>query len=161
MLVVLTLAMGPDAIIAKLQQKDPYQGRRELTESSLLMIRDHPVKGVGFGNWSTAYPAYAIFDDGLFANQAHNDWAQWAVEGGLPFFFVMVALAVWIVPRAIRTVWGTGLIAIFLQCFVDYPIQRIGVAIVFFTILGGVSLTTTGRSESRGRRSVPIGAARV
>src|SRR6185312_4868180 len=72
MLVVLTLAMGPDAIISKLQQKDPYQGRREFTESSLVMIRDHPLKGVGFGNWSTAYPAYAIFDDGLFANQAHN-----------------------------------------------------------------------------------------
>src|SRR6185312_16113198 len=51
MLVVLTLAMGPDAILAILQQKDPYQGRREFTESSLLMIRDHPLKGVGFGNW--------------------------------------------------------------------------------------------------------------
>jgi O-antigen ligase len=161
MLVILTLAMGPDAIVAKLQEKDPYQGRRELTESSLLMIRDHPLKGVGFGNWSTAYPAYAIFDDGLFANQAHNDWAQWAVEGGLPFFFVMVALAIWIIPRAIQTVWGTGLIAIFLQCLVDYPIQRIGVAIVFFTILGAVSLAQAGRSESRGRASVPIGAARV
>jgi len=161
MLVVLTLAMGPDAIISKLQQKDPYQGRREFTESSLVMIRDHPLKGVGFGNWSTAYPAYAIFDDGLFANQAHNDWAQWAVEGGLPFFFVMAALAVWIVPRAFETVWGSGLIVIFLQCFVDYPIQRIGVAIVFFTLLGAVSLGGTGRSESRRKASAGSGRVRV
>jgi hypothetical protein len=161
MLVVLTLAMGPDAIIAKLQQKDPYQGRREFTESSLLMIRDHPLKGVGFGNWSTVYPAYALFDDGLFANQAHNDWAQWAVEGGLPFFLVMVALAVWIVPRALRTVWGSGLIAIFLQCLVDYPIQRIGVAIVFFALLGAVSLSETGQSEPRGKTSASASRARV
>ena len=149
MLVVLTLAMGPDAIITKLQQNDPYQGRRELTESSFLMIRDHPLKGVGFGNWSTVYPAYALFDDGLFANQAHNDWAQWAVEGGLPFFFVMAALAVWVVPQAFRTVWGSGLIAVFLHCFVDYPIQRVGVAIVFFTVLGAVSVAGAGQSESR------------
>jgi O-antigen ligase len=161
MLVVLTLAMGPDAIIAKLRQKDPYQGRREFTESSLLMIRDHPLKGVGFGNWSTAYPAYALFDDGLFANQAHNDWAQWAVEGGLPFFFVMVGLAVWIVPRALRTVWGSGLIAIFLQCFVDYPIQRIGVEIVFFAILGAVSLAGPPQSEPRGKAAAASGRVRV
>lgn len=161
MLVILTLAMGPDALIAKLQQKDPYQGRREFTESSLLMIRDHPLKGVGLGNWSTVYPAYALFDDGLFANQAHNDWAQWAVEGGLPFFFVMAALAVWIVPRALRTVWGSGLIAIFLQCLVDYPIQKVGVAIVFFALLGAVSLGGAGQSESRGRLSASVGRARV
>ncbi len=159
MLVALTLAMGPDAIIEKLQQKDPYQGRRELTESSLRMIRDNPLKGVGFGNWSTAYPAYATFDDGLFANQAHNDWAQWAVEGGLPFFFVMLALAVWIIPRAFRTVWGTGLVAIFLQCFVDYPIQRIGVAVVFFAILGAVSLAGAARVEPRRKVSAAAGRA--
>jgi hypothetical protein len=123
------------------------------------MVRDHPLKGVGFGNWSTAYPAYAMVDDGLFVNQAHDDWAQWAVEGGLPFFFVMVALAVWILPRAVRTVWGTGLIAIFLHCLVDYPIQRIGVAIVFFTMLGAVSVAGEGRPESR--RKVPVAGGRV
>jgi len=159
MLVVLTLAMGPDAILAKLQQKDPYQGRRELTESSFLMIRDHPLKGVGFGNWPTVYPAYALFDDGLFANQAHNDWAQWAVEGGLPFFFVMAALAIWIVPRALRTVWGSGLIAVFLHCLVDYPIQRIGVAIVFFALLGAVSLAGAGQSQSGRRASGSVNRA--
>ncbi len=161
MLVILTLAMGPDAIIAKLQQKDPYQGRREFTESSLLMIRDHPLKGVGLGNWSTVYPAYALFDDGLFANQAHNDWAQWAVEGGLPFFFVMATLAIWIVPRALRTVWGSGVVAIFLQCFVDYPIQSKGVAIVFFTLLGAVSLSDAGQSGSRRKAQVSVTRPRV
>jgi O-antigen ligase len=148
MLVVLTLAMGPDAVIAKLQQKDPYQSRREFTESSFRMIRDNPLKGVGFGNWSTAYPAYATFDDGLFANQAHNDWAQWAVEGGLPFFLVMLSMSVWIAPRAFRTVWGIGVIAIFLHCLVDYPIQRIGVAFVFFSLLAAVSVAGAGRSSS-------------
>jgi O-antigen ligase len=160
MLVVLTLAMGPDALMLKLQQKDPYQGRREFTESSLLMIRDHPLRGVGFGNWSTAYPAYATFDNGLFANQAHNDWAQWAVEGGLPFFFVMAALAIWIVPRALQTVWGAGLVAIFLQCFVDYPIQRIGVSIVFFAFLGAVSVAGPG-VRSKSRRKVAAATGRV
>ena len=36
------------------------------------------------GTWPEAYPGYARFDDGSFVNQAHNDWVQWAAEGGLP-----------------------------------------------------------------------------
>lgn len=139
MLGVLGLAIGPEKLIAKLQQKDPYQGRREYVEASLRMLRDKPLLGVGMGNWSAAYPAYATFDEGWFANQAHNDWAQWAVEGGLPFAFLMISIAVWAVPRAFRAGWGIGVCAVFLQCFVDYPIQRMGVTIVFFTLVAALS----------------------
>lgn len=138
MLIVMGLAVGPDRLIAKLQQKDPYFGRREYAESSLRMLPDHPFMGVGLGNWPAAYPAYAIFDEGYFANQAHNDWAQWAVEGGLPFLFFMLCVAVWSVPRAFRTGWGIGVIVVFLQCLVDYPIQRMGVAVIFFTMIAAI-----------------------
>ena len=138
MLIVLGLAVGPDLLIAKLKEKDPYLGRREYAETSLRMIPDHPLMGIGMGNWSAAYPAYAIFDEGYFANQAHNDWAQWAVEGGLPFLFLMLSVAVWTIPRAFRTGWGMGVGVVFLQCFVDYPIQRMGVAIVFFSLTGAL-----------------------
>ena len=150
MLVILAMAVGPETLIAKLQQKDPYQGRREYMESSIRMIRDHPLKGVGMWNWSTTYPAYATFDDGLLANQAHNDWAQWAVEGGLPFALLILALAAWTLPKAIRVGWGIGLGAVFLQCLVDYPIQRIAVAFVFFTLVAAVcSAGGNRRSSSR------------
>lgn len=138
-LVLLGIAVGPDTLIAKLHQKDPYRGRREFVESSLEMIRDKPLLGVGMGNWPTAYPAFALFDDGLFANQAHNDWAQWAAEGGIPFFLLMLSVAVWTFPRAIRTGWGFGTSVIFLHCLVDYPIQRMGSAIVFFSLLGAMA----------------------
>jgi O-antigen ligase len=138
MLTLLGLAVGPEKLITKLQQKDPYQGRREYAESSLRMIRDKPLIGVGLGNWPTAYPAYATFDNGLFANQAHNDWAQWAVEGGLPFAFLMLAVAVMTFRAGVRTGWGIGPGIVFLHCFVDYPIQRMGVAVVFFSLLGAI-----------------------
>ncbi len=154
MLAVLGLAVGPEKLITKLQQKDPYAGRREYAESSLRMIRDRPLLGVGLGNWPTAYPAYATFDDGYFANQAHNDWAQWAVEGGLPFFLLILGVAILTVPRGIRTGWGAGLAVVFLHCFVDYPIQRMGVAIVFFSLLGAVS---TAERSPRMRGSWSIG----
>ena len=104
------------------------------------------------GNWSAAYPAYATFDEGWFANQAHNDWAQWAVEGGLPFACLMLWIAVWSFPRALRTGWGTGVAVVFLHCFVDYPIQRIGVAIVFFSLLAAIAYPD-GRDDARATRT--------
>jgi O-antigen ligase len=151
MLIVLGLAVGPDNLFAKMRQKDPYFGRREYAESSLRMIPDKPLMGVGMGNWPAAYPAYAIFDRGFFANQAHNDWAQWAVEGGLPFFLLMLSVAVWSFPRAFRAGWGIGVAAVFLQCFVDYPIQRMGVAIVFFSLIAAI-----GYPDSRGEYAQAI-----
>ncbi len=153
MLVVLGIAAGPDRLISKLQQKDPYVGRREYVESSLRMIRDKPVIGVGMGNWSAAYPAYATFDEGWFANQAHNDWAQWAVEGGLPFAGFMLLVVIWSFPRALRTGWGVGVIVVFVHCLVDYPIQRIGVAIVFFSLIAAIALPETGREPEPARRT--------
>lgn len=135
MLIVMGLAVGPDRMFSKLAQRDPYLGRREYAESSLRMIPDHPIMGVGLGNWPAAYPAYAVFDEGYFANQAHNDWAQWAVEGGLPFLLLVFSVALWSVPGAFRSGWGIGVVVVFLQCLVDYPIQRIGVAVIFFSIM--------------------------
>ena len=153
MLVVLSVAAGPETLIAKLQQKDPYLGRREYAESSLRMIRDKPLLGVGMGNWSTAYPAYATFDNGYFANQAHNDWTQWAAEGGLPFAFLILSVAIWSVPRALRTGWGAGVIFVFLHCLVDYPIQRIGVALVFFSLIAAIASPEESREPAAPRRS--------
>jgi len=154
-LVVLGLAVGPDTLIVKLHQNDPYQGRREFVESSLEMIRDKPLLGVGMGNWPTAYPAFALFDDGLFANQAHNDWAQWAAEGGVPFFLLMLSVAVWTFPRAIRSGWGFGTCVVFLHCLVDYPIQRLGGAVVFFSLLGAITYRDDLPRPSRKSRESP------
>jgi O-antigen ligase len=137
--VMLAIAAGPARLWDKINRPDPYAGRREFVESSLKMIADRPILGVGLGNWSVVYPSYAVFDNGNFANQAHNDWAQWTVEGGLPLLAIMLTLAVWAVPRALRSGWGAGVPIVLLHCLVDYPIQRTAVAIVFFVVLGAVA----------------------
>jgi O-antigen ligase len=139
--IMLALAAGPANLLEKFKIPDPYAGRREFVASSIEMIKDKPLVGVGLGNWSTAYPAYAIFDDGRFANQAHNDWAQWTVEGGLPLLGIMLILAVWAIPGALRSGWGAGVAAVFAHCVVDYPIQRTAVAIVFSVVLAAVAST--------------------
>jgi O-antigen ligase len=135
-MIMLAAAAGPATLVQKFELRDPYAAR---TQASLVMIRDRPLLGFGLGNWATAYPGYATRDLGLYINQAHDDWAQWAAEGGLPFAALMLAIAAWSARRAFRTGWGLGVVAVFVHCLVDYPIQRTGVAFVFFAMLGAIA----------------------
>ncbi len=145
MLLWLAIPAGPDALIQKLGAADPFAARREFNESSLRMIRDRPLMGFGLGNWPTAYPGYATFDDDKFANQAHNDWAQWTVEGGIPLLLMMLCIAAWGTAAGIRTGWGLGIPIIFIHCLFDYPIQRPGVGVLFFVMLAAVAGDTSRR----------------
>jgi O-antigen ligase len=136
-IVLLTGVVGWETIWNRLQEPNPYSLREELVRSSLDMVRDRPLMGFGLGTWSTAYPAYARFDDGKFVNQAHNDWVQWAAEGGIPFFAIVLAIVALSVRPALRSLWGIGLLAVFLHCLVDYPMQqRPALATFFFALLG-------------------------
>jgi len=118
-LVVLGAVAGWDVIWKRLQEPNPYAVRKDFLLSSLEMVRDRPLTGWGLGTWSEVYPGFARFDDGLFANQAHNDWAQWAAEGGIPFFLFMLGVVAAAVRPAFRSLWGLGLLAVFVHCFVD------------------------------------------
>ena len=123
MVILLAVSAGPDVLLKKYSLNDPYVIRREFVTSSIAMFRDKPMIGVGLGNWTTAYPRYAIFDNGRLANQAHNDWAQWAVEGGVPLLLLQLLAAIQVFPRAFRSGWGIGVAAIYLHCFrrLSYP----------------------------------------
>ena len=135
--VVLTGVAGWETIWKRLQEPNPYSLRADLARSSIEMARDRPLMGFGLGTWADAYPAYARFDDGNFVNQAHNDWAQWAAEGGVPFFLLMVGVVAWSARPAVRSLWGIGLMAVFVHCLVDYPMQqRPALAAFFFAMLG-------------------------
>jgi len=70
-----------------------------------------------------------------YINQAHNDWAQLALEGGVPTLGVLVALLVWIgaalrgwirqgrAGRGALLFWG-AVFAIFAGAsLVDYPLR--------------------------------------
>jgi O-antigen ligase len=144
---VFTVVMGWDVLWQRFKDQDPFAGRREMNLSSLAMIRDQPLTGFGLGNWSTAYPGYAVYDDGTRVNQAHNDWAQWGVEGGTPVLLAMGLVALLLIPPAIRSLWGIGLISVLVHCSVDYPMQqRPALAACFFLLAGVVWTYSAHRS---------------
>ena len=111
------------------------------------MARDRPWMGSGLGSFQEVYPAYATFDIGLIVNHAHNDWAEWLAEGGVPFFLLLASAAVWAVRPALRSIWGLGLLSVFLHALVDYPMQRLGLAVWVSVLLGALA------AEERQRRS--------
>jgi O-antigen ligase len=133
---VFVSVIGFDTLWKRFQVPDPFGERLEMTQASFDMVRDRPWLGFGLGAWPRVYPAYARTDDGLFANQAHDDWAQWAAEGGIPFLLLMLAIAGWAVAAAPRRPLAAGLVAVLVHALIDYPMQKPSLSALFFTLAG-------------------------
>jgi hypothetical protein len=120
--------------------------------------------GFGLSTWPTIYPAYSEYDELAFVNHAHNDWAEWAGDGGIPFAALMglVALrAVWLCPRA---PWGIGIVTVFVHSLVDFPLQRPTVMLWLVTMLGCLESTRaerTSRSDSYPKHKAVAGESAV
>ncbi len=149
--VVFTGVVGWRVLLERLKQPDPFVHRREMLQSSLAMARERPWLGFGLGSFQQVYPAYATFDIGLVVNHAHNDWAEWLAEGGVPFLLLLASVALWSVRPAFRSIWGLGLLSVFLHAFVDYPMQRLGLAAWVFVLLG----TLAAEERDRRRAATP------
>jgi O-antigen ligase len=105
------------------------------------MIASRPWVGFGLGTFTAVYPAYALFDMGNRVEHAHNDWLEWAAEGGIPYAGVWMALAIWAVRPAVRSVWGIGVLGCFLHGVVDYPFARFGISAWTFALIGMLART--------------------
>jgi O-antigen ligase len=144
---IFTAVVGWRILLGRFLEPDPYVGRRELLFSSVAMLRDRPILGHGLGAWPDAYPAYARFDTGAYANHAHNDWAEWAAEGGLPFLLLILSLALWTLRPAFRSLWGLGVPVFFLHCWVDYPTRRLPIAAVLFVLIAALAASRHARAQ--------------
>lgn len=131
---LLVYAAGYDELLSKLRNSDQLAIRRDLNKSSIAMIRERPVTGWGLGTYVPVYPMFARYDDGTWVNRAHNDWLQWAAEGGIFFAALMLVIFIWSIPRALRSGWGLGVVAVCMHALVDYPFARIGVCAWYFAL---------------------------
>jgi len=134
---VFAAVVGWTVLWERFQDPNPYRGRREMLMSAVSMTRAKPWTGFGLGSFETVYPGFALFDSGDVVNHAHNDWAEWASEGGLPFFGCMLAIALCSAPRLVRSYWGIGVLAVWLHVLMDFPMHRPALALWVFVLLGG------------------------
>ncbi len=149
-LVCLAVAVGGwQGLATRFQIRQPDRIRWDALRASASMVHDRPWMGSGLGTWPTVYPRYAAFDAGVFVNQAHNDWAQWAAEGGIPFVLLLAAFAVLLCKPAFRSIYGLGTLAFLLHAVVDYPMQqRPGLAAWFFAIAGATMAGSRGGRDT-------------
>jgi len=135
-------------VVEKLQMTDQLAVRRQINASSIDMIKAHPLTGWGLGTYVPVYPQFARYDDGTYVNRAHNDWLEWAAEGGVFFAGLMLVVFLWTLRPAWRSVWGLGLIIVCIHALVDYPFARLGVCGWYFGLLG---MLAGHREEKRSR----------
>ncbi len=139
LLAIFIAVVGWESIWVHFLEANPSYTREKLLHSTLAMVRDRPLTGYGMGNWRVVYPAYASFDNSLTVNEAHNDWAQWAAEGGIPFLLIMLSIAIGSIPAAWRSLWGIGVIAVFVHALVDYPTREPALEALLFTVVGAMA----------------------
>jgi hypothetical protein len=140
---------GWENIGSRVQDTESYQIRRKLLASSVAMIRERPLRGFGLGTWRIAYPAFATFDNGLIANQAHNDWAEWTAEGGVGFVLLLLAVGWRSTARALRHPWALGVVAVFLHSLVDYPLREPALAVFTFALMGALGAAHAAEPSKR------------
>jgi hypothetical protein len=153
---VFTLAVGWQRVWHRFQERDAYEGRREFLIAALDMAKHRPLVGFGLDTFPEVYQRFAIVDLDVFANHAHNDWAEFAADGGVPFLLLVLIPFAAAVPIAVRRPWGMGLIAVMLHACVDYPFPRPAVSGWMFVML---ALLYMAQAEDRQRLRAAVASA--
>jgi O-antigen ligase len=135
---IASLVVGPDVIWKRFQDKDPLRYRRQIAVSTVQMIRQRPWLGFGLGTYVEVYPQFASFDIGLTVDHAHNDWAEWTAEGGIPMLLLMLGIAAGSFRPALRVGWALGIHAVFLHSLIDFPLQIPAIGALLFTLLAAL-----------------------
>lgn len=124
--------------LAKLQLVEEL--RIQILPQVAAMANDNWLFGTGFGSFEHAYRSYEASDwlRGEYVNNAHDDWLQWIIEGGLPAMLILLAFVVWLGSRCVahwrvryeepaRTgvvLTAAGVLALLLiASLLDYPLR--------------------------------------
>lgn len=138
-LITAALTFSRAESVQRLFAMDPVEDARvRLLRPLLGMIRDFLPFGSGFGSFDPVYRGYEPFENlaVTFMNQAHDDYLQLLLEGGLPALLLLVVFLGWWVWTSVR-LWrradsettrlgrlGSVLVLlILLASLTDYPVR--------------------------------------
>ena len=126
-------------------ENDGPTSRVGIFEIGLSVLREHIWLGGGLGSFEPLFKAYEDPETvGLvFANHAHNEYLQWAIETGLIGLALLVVFLGWLM-RQLFSVWRAGgdrtvrtrraaaaaISVVLLHSVVDYPLRS--PSILFF-----------------------------
>jgi O-antigen ligase len=151
-----TLVVGWERVWQRFQLNGLYGARSEFIMAAMDMAEHRPITGYGLGTFPEVYQRYALHDLPFYANHAHNDWAEFAADGGFPFLLLVLIPFAAAIPAAMRNPWGMGLIAVMVHACVDFPFPRAAVSCWMFAMLGLIYMAEWGSRNSRPLVMPPI-----
>ncbi len=162
---ICVLAMGVYGAFAWVQEDASTQGSRwEMATSTVRIATANMPLGSGFGSFIPMFEQAsqgALMHQG-YINAAHNDYAQWWMEGGFVTIVAMLAITGILIASAIRllrlpresNVRTTGMAALLalivplLHSTVDYPL-RTPALMSAFGMLAGIALAAARCARGR------------
>jgi O-antigen ligase len=135
-IIILVVGIGWQGIAARFAEPARDDLRSIFSRAALGMIHDRPVTGFGLGSFSVVYPAYESADVGLYVEHAHNDWLEWGTEGGLLLPILMLGLAFLSLRKSFALPWNLGVVAVFIQALVEFPLHNSAAASWQFAAIG-------------------------
>lgn len=147
--VVLAAGIGWQSLAARFTEGQRDDLRAVFTRATLGMILERPLLGFGLGSFATVYPAYAAVDTGYFVEHAHDDWLEWASEGGVPAVAVFLLMALLAIRRSASRPWAVGIVAVFIQAAVEFPLHKPAVLAWQMAAVGCIALSRTSSDISR------------
>lgn len=159
----------PGEKLKALSQHSSFTVRVEMAQATLQMYQDHSWLGSGLGSFRLLYPRYrGPLDTGSAGSLAHNDYAQFLLEGGplllcaLLLMWMTAFASVWDVHKktavgmpskedTIRTGAVFGLIALLLQAGMNFIFYSASLALTAGVLLA-LSAPAPAKAAS-GRRS--------
>ncbi len=144
-----TLMVGWHRVWIRFEGNDQYQVQREFLASAVEMAKAHPLTGFGVGTFPVVYPRYALKTFPFYVNHAHNDWVEFADDGGIPFLLMILIPFAAATPVVLRHPWGLGVISVMLHACVDFPFARPSVSGWMFLLLGLLYMARTREQEAR------------
>jgi O-antigen ligase len=146
---LIVLWAGVDAIVARFAALDTMAlgGRLPIWHGGVLMLEDFWLTGSGLNTFGVATLFYPPAVPGYHLREAHNDYLQLAIEGGVllavPALAAAAAFAVAVRQRFraggadaywIRLGAVAGILAIAVQSLVEFSLQIPGNAVLFATL---------------------------
>jgi O-antigen ligase len=128
--------LGWESLSTKLTTGSSYADRGQVSLATVSMWLQHPLSGNGLGTWTILYPSFSRHDFGVFVNAAHNDWLQWASDGGIVMLAGITALFIATCLRARRSIWVLAAIVPFIHSLIDFPLQGHFLSAIVFFLMG-------------------------
>jgi O-antigen ligase len=153
---------SPETLLGRLTLADFTETRLHFYRAAATSVAERPWLGAGGGAFAFQYAAHAPIDFGATVDHAHNDWVEWAVEGGV-LLPIAMAVLMWKQLAASRDLLlSTSSSSLLIASVVDYPFHRPSWLLIAFGVLtiaakaAGVRELASETSESRKSQSRPI-----